>query len=50
MKLPFGEEMSAGPMTLSAEVTEVKFDEKLDPKLFTLPRPGKPGADEGKKD
>jgi hypothetical protein len=49
MKIPYGEEMAAGPMTLSAEVTEVKFDEKLDPKVFALPRPGKPGADEGQK-
>jgi hypothetical protein len=42
MTVPYGEEMIAGPMTLVAKVTELKLDEKLDPRLFALPRPAKP--------
>jgi zinc protease len=44
VKMPFSEDTVAGPMNLSATVTEVKFDEKIDPKVFTLPKPGKKPA------
>jgi zinc protease len=41
MTLPYAEEMTAGPMTLLMQVTEVKLDEKLDAKVFALPKPVK---------
>jgi zinc protease len=41
IKMPFTEDTVAGPMNLGAKVTEVKFDEKVDGKLFVLPKPGK---------
>jgi hypothetical protein len=39
MKMPYSEEMTAGPTTLVARVVEVALDEKLDSKLFAVPRP-----------
>lgn len=44
MKLPHAQEMTAGPMTLLVKVQEVKFDEKIDPKLFAVPRPARAKA------
>jgi hypothetical protein len=44
MRLPFNEELTAGPMTLVGEITELKLDEKLDPKLFALPKAVKDAA------
>jgi hypothetical protein len=38
IKMPFLEETTAGPMNLGSKVTEVKFDEKIDPKLFVRPK------------
>jgi hypothetical protein len=37
-KLPHSEELTMGPVTLLATVTEVKFDEKFPAKLFELPK------------
>jgi hypothetical protein len=37
--LPFVEETTAGPMTVEAKLSEVKFDQKLAPTLFRLPKP-----------
>jgi hypothetical protein len=39
VKLPFREETTAGPMTVEAKLAEVKFDQKLAPSLFQMPRP-----------
>jgi hypothetical protein len=39
IKLPFREETTAGPMTVEARLSEVKFNQKLAPSLFRLPRP-----------
>lgn len=39
VSLPTLERTTAGPTTIEARVTEVKFDEKLDPALFKLKRP-----------
>jgi hypothetical protein len=44
LKLPFTEEMSMGPVTLHARVTEMKFDEKFPAKLFELPKAAKKAA------
>jgi hypothetical protein len=44
MNLPHSEEMTAGPMTLQTKVIELKFDEKLDPKLFLPPKAARGGA------
>ncbi len=41
VKVPHSEEMTAGPMTLEAKVAEVVFDQKVDPKRFAVPKPGK---------
>lgn len=38
VKMPYVEEMTAGPMTLEARVVDLKFDEKLDPKMFDVPK------------
>jgi hypothetical protein len=42
MTMPYEEEMIAGPVTIIGQVTELKFDEKLDPKMFALPKVAKP--------
>ncbi len=39
VKLPFREETTAGPMTVEARLAEVKFNQKLSPTLFQLPKP-----------
>jgi hypothetical protein len=39
MKIPYGEETTAGPLTMEARVLEVKLDSPLDPKMFAVPRP-----------
>ncbi len=39
ISLPTFEETTAGPTTIEARVSEVKFGEKLDPGLFKLKRP-----------
>jgi hypothetical protein len=39
VKLPFREETTAGPMTVEARLAEVKFDQKMAPSLFKLPKP-----------
>ena len=39
VKLPFREETTAGPMTVEVRLSEVKFNQKLAPTLFRLPRP-----------
>jgi zinc protease len=39
VKLPFREETTAGPMTVEAKLAEVKFDQKLAPSLFQMPKP-----------
>jgi len=41
VKINFAEELTMGPVTLQAKVTEVKFDEKLPAKLFELPKAAK---------
>jgi hypothetical protein len=41
-KLPYTEEMNAGALSIVSRVTSVKYDEKLSPKLFALPRGVKP--------
>jgi hypothetical protein len=38
MTLPYSEEMTAGPVTILGQVTEVQFDEKMDPRMFALPK------------
>lgn len=46
VSLPTVEETKAGPTTIIATVSEVKFDEKLDPGLFKLRKlPAKPATD-----
>jgi hypothetical protein len=42
MTLPYADETTAGPVTIISQVTELKFDEKLDPKMFQLPKIAKP--------
>jgi hypothetical protein len=55
VKVPWIEELTMGPVTMIARVTELKFDEKFPPKLFALPKaardskPGKPAAEAPKK-
>lgn len=44
VKLPWREEMTAGPVTLDANVTELKFDVKVDGKQFELPKHPAGGA------
>jgi hypothetical protein len=39
VKLPFREETTAGPMSVEAKLAEVKFDQKLPPDLFRMPKP-----------
>jgi hypothetical protein len=39
VKLPFREETTAGPMTVEARTSEVKFNQKLGPTFFRLPKP-----------
>lgn len=38
IKLPYTEEMTAGPMTLHAKVIDVAFDIAIDPKMFERPK------------
>ncbi len=38
VKLPFREETTAGPMSVDARIAEVKFDQKMAPTLFKLPK------------
>ena len=38
VKLPFREETTAGPMAVEARIAEVKFDQKMAPSLFKLPK------------
>jgi hypothetical protein len=38
MSIPYQEEMTAGPVTIIGAVTDVQFDEKLDTKMFALPK------------
>jgi hypothetical protein len=48
IKVPYTEELTMGPITMVARVTELKFDEKLPAKLFALPkaaRAAKPSAE-----
>ena len=40
MKVPYSEDMVAGPMSFVDTLTELKFDQKRDPKLFALPKAG----------
>jgi hypothetical protein len=44
IKMPYGEETTAGPLTISSRVVEVKLDRPVDKGLFALPSvsPGKP--------
>ena len=54
MTLPYQDEMTAGPATILGQITDIKFDEKMDPKMFVLPKPAKaakaaPPADDLKK-
>jgi hypothetical protein len=47
VKVPYVEELTMGPVTMIAKVTELKFDEKFPAKLFALPkaaRAAKPAA------
>jgi hypothetical protein len=39
IKLPFSEETTAGPLTMEAQVQEVKLDPVIDATLFRVPRP-----------
>jgi hypothetical protein len=49
VKVPWVEELTMGPVTMVARVTELKFDEKFPPSVFALPKaamkakPAKPG-------
>jgi hypothetical protein len=48
VKLPYTEELTMGPITMVARVTEIKFDEKIPAKVFALPkaaRAAKPAAE-----
>jgi hypothetical protein len=38
IKIPYGEETTAGPLTIDARVVEVKLDGPLAPALFAVPR------------
>lgn len=38
LKVPHAEELSMGPVTLLAKVTDLKFDEKFPAKLFDIPK------------
>lgn len=38
VKVPFVEEMTAGPVTIEAHIEEVKFDEKVPASLFAVPK------------
>jgi zinc protease len=43
IELPMREDSKMGPLSVEVRVTDVKFDEKVDPSLFKLKRPaGKP--------
>lgn len=44
VKVPFEEQMTAGPMTLEARILEIEFDAKVDPKLFEMPDVAAGGA------
>jgi hypothetical protein len=45
IKIPYGEETTAGPLTIEARVVEVKLDAPIAPSLFVVPKPdaAKPG-------
>jgi zinc protease len=55
VKVPWVEELTMGPVTMVARVTELKFDEKFPAKLFALPKaareskPARPAAEAQKK-
>jgi hypothetical protein len=36
--VPFVQEIAAGPMTLQSRIVDIKFDERLDTKMFKLPK------------
>jgi hypothetical protein len=40
VKMAFGVDTQAGPITFSARITDVKFDEPMDDKMFEPPVPG----------
>jgi hypothetical protein len=42
VKRPHREEMTVGPMSLDAKLTEVQFGAKIDPTRFKMPKPAKP--------
>jgi hypothetical protein len=44
VKIPHAQEMTAGPMTLVARVTELELNKKIDPKLFALPKEARAAA------
>ena len=39
MKIPYGEETTAGPLTIEARVVEIKLDRPIDLSLFAVPKP-----------
>jgi hypothetical protein len=42
VKMAFGVDTQAGPITFTARITDVKFDEPMDDKMFEPPLPGAP--------
>jgi hypothetical protein len=42
VKIPFGSETQAGPITVLTTITEIVFDEPMDDKMFDPPTPGAP--------
>ncbi len=48
VRVPFAEELTAGPMTMTARIAEIRFDVKLDAKMFELPKAPGSGAQKKK--
>jgi hypothetical protein len=48
VKMPFWEQLTAGPMTMEADTLDVVFDEPLRDSMFQMPKPGSPPVDAAK--